>query len=335
MKRTIYLLAAALIALTACQSKRRYYPANLTPLPVHIQRFDSALLNISDTNITQDINAIYEQYPVFMPVFVEQVLGVYAWDTAYLTKQLPLFLHDTVYGFAATNAYEQEVFKDITPIEHSLGQAFARMKYLFPEWDVPDICFFVSGFNASLLFVEDGIAVGADMYLGSDYPFYNRVVYDYQKRTMRPECIPVDIVSAWLFRNIAFQSQHNRLLDNMIYRGKVMYLLSVIFKELPEYEVMGYTEEQWDWCLKYERATWNRLVERRDLFNSEQRIISSYLNDGPFTSQISQDSPGRLGTWVGWRIVEQYMKNHKDVGMQELMQMDDAQVILEGSYYNP
>jgi uncharacterized protein YjaZ len=134
---------------------------------------------------------------------------------------------------------------------------------------------------------------------------------------------------------VAFGGTHNRLLEQMIYRGKVMYLLSVLFAEDEPWEVMGYTREQWQWCVKYERAIWNRLIERKDLFRSEQRVISSYLNDGPFTSEISQDSPGRLGTWVGWRIVESYMEHHEQISMQQLMQENDAQHILEDSYYKP
>ena len=64
-------------------------------------------------------------------------------------------------------------------------------------------------------------------------------------------------------------------------------------------------------------------------------MINSYLNDGPFTAEISQESPGRLGLWVGWRIVDSYMTNNKDVTLIELMGESDAQKILEQSYYKP
>ena len=283
----------------------------------------------------EDIEVLYDKYPVFMPFFVEDILGIPIADTAYLAHQLPLFLDDTVYGFAATNSFEQQTFADVSGIERELSVAFGRCLYLFADWNVPEVCFFVSGFTSSLMFFEDGIAVGADMYLGSDYPYYNRVVYDYQKQTMRPECIATDVVSAWLFRNIPYTARQSRLLDQMIYRGKVMYLLSVIFKEEPQYEVMGYKKEQWDWCVKYEKAIWSRIIERHDLFSTEQRLLASYLNDGPFTSEVTQDSPGRVGTWVGWRIVESYMEHHPEVSMQALMQESDAQHILEESQYRP
>ena len=59
------------------------------------------------------------------------------------------------------------------------------------------------------------------------------------------------------------------------------------------------------------------------------------MNDGPFTSEVSQDSPGRLGTWVGWRIVESYMNNNEQVTIQQLLDNEDAQNILENSKYRP
>lgn len=114
-----------------------------------------------------------------------------------------------------------------------------------------------------------------------------------------------------------------------------MYLLACIFDRLPGYEVMGYTKEQWDWCVYHERAIWHRMMDKRDLFKTEQRVMSSYLNDGPFTSEISQESPGRVGTWIGWRIVESYMEHNDSVSLQSLMELNDAQVILERSYYKP
>ena len=152
---------------------------------------------------------------------------------------------------------------------------------------------------------------------------------------MRKECIPVDVVSAYLFHTLLYTSKQNRLLDQMIYRGKIMYLTAQIYDELPGYEVMGWTKEQWDWCVKNEREIWHLVMDKRDLFKTESLVISSYLNDGPFTLEVSQESPGRLGIWLGWRIVESFMEHNENVSLQELMAEGDAQKILEQSFYKP
>ena len=337
MKKILY-IALCLFMLASCQKGRDYFPRDIEGQEVEIVRFDRALLNVQSDDVQgtkEDIRVLYDEYPEFMPLWVEDILGIPSADTAYLVQQLPLFLEDTVYGFKQTNAREQEVFADINDIQKSLNQAFARIKYLYPEAEIPSLYLFISGFNSSIYFGEDFIGIGADMYLGSDYEYYNRVVYEYQKQTMRKECIPVDVVSAYLFRFLPYTSMKSRLLDQMMYRGKVMYLTAQIFDDLPGYEVMGWTKEQWDWCVKNEQGIWHLVMDKRDLFKTEHIVLTSYLNDGPFTSEVSQDAPGRLGIWLGWRIAESYMEHNKEVSLQELMAEGDAQKILELSSYRP
>jgi hypothetical protein len=319
----------------ACHNGRSYFPKDIEPEQVELVRFDKDLMNVHEQSVAQDVKVLYDEYPVFMPLWVEDILGIPSADTAYLAQQLPAFLNDTVYGFKATNAREQAVFADVSDIEKSLGKAFSRIRYLYPETEIPSMYLFISGFVTPIFFEDELIGIGADMYLGSDYEYYNRVVYEYQKQTMRKECIPVDVISAYLFRTIPYTSTKSRLLDQMIYRGKVMYLTAQIFDELPGYEVMGWTKEQWDWCVRNERDIWHLVMDKRDLFKTESLVLTSYLNDGPFTSEVSQDAPGRLGIWLGWRIVESYMEHNETVSLQDLMSEPDAQKILEESFYKP
>ena len=323
------------LLLCACHSGRTYFPKDLAPQEVDIVRFDRDVMNVQEATVQEDIRVLYDKYPVFMPLWVEDILGIPSADTAYLAQQLPKFLNDTVYGFKQTNEREREVFADVTDLEKGLSKAFARIQYLYPEVEFPQLYLFISGFQTPIYFADEIVGIGGDMYLGSDYEYYNRVVYDYQKTTMRKECIPVDVVSALLFRTLPYTSTKSRLLDQMLYRGKVMYLCAQIFDQLPGYEVMGWTKDQWKWCEKNERAIWHLVMDKRDLFKTENIVLSSYLNDGPFTSEISQDSPGRLGVWLGWRIVESYMEHNENVSLQELMNEPDAQKILEESYYKP
>lgn len=330
-----YFIIACLMALTACQHGRTYFPKDLETQDVEIVRFDRALLNVNESTVGQDIRVLYDEYPVFMPLWVEDILGIPSWDTAILEQQLPKFLEDTLYGFKQTNALERELFADISDIQKPLNKAFTRIHWLYPEMEIPTLYVFISGFVTPIFMEDDLIGIGADMYLGSDYEYYNRVVYEYQKQTMRKECIPVDVVSAYLFRTLPYTSTKSRLLDQMIYRGKVMYLTAQLFDDLPEYEVMGWTKDQWKWCERNEEAIWHLVMDKRDLFKTESLVLTSYLNDGPFTSEVSQDSPGRLGIWLGWRIVESYMAHNEDVTLQELIAEPDAQKILEESYYKP
>lgn len=336
MKTIRYILYLnSLLLLVACNANHNYFPNEMEKQHVDIIRFDEALMNVNAATATEDVRVLYDEYARFMPTFMEDILGIQYDDTAYLAQALPQFLDDTVYGFRQTNQRAKELFADISPIQTTLDRAFTRIHYLYPEWSLPTIWFFISGFNASVMFMDNDIAVGVDMYLGSDYEYYNRVVYEYQKQNMRPECIAMDIVSAYLFRNVEYTSTRNRLIDNMIYRGKVLYVLSLLFPDEPDYEVMGYTREQWQWCKKNELAIWNRMMEKKDLFKTESKLLTSYLNDGPFTAEVSQNAPARLGTWVGWQITQSYMQHNPEVTIQQLLEDGDAQAILENSYYKP
>ena len=331
----LWVIGLCSLLFCGCQKGRNYWPKDIEQQQVELVRFDNALMNVHEASAAEDIRVLYDEYPEFMPLWVEDILGIPAADTAFLEQQLPAFLNDTLYGFKQTNAKEQVLFADVSDIEKGLSKGFSRIKWLYPETEVPTCYLFVSGFQTPIYFGEELIGIGADMYLGSDYEYYNRVVYAYQKQTMRKECIPVDVVSAYLFRTLPYTSTKSRLLDQMMYRGKVMYLVSQIFDELPGYEVMGWTKEQWDWCVKNERAIWHLVMDKRDLFKTESLVLTGYLNDGPFTSEISQDAPGRLGIWLGWRIAQSYMEHNEEVTLQELMAEPDAQKILELSFYKP
>ena len=321
--------------LCGCGNKHQYIPKDIDAIEVEIVRFDNAQLAVRPDSVKQDIEQLYANYELFMPIFVEGILGIPTEDTAYLCEMYAQFLTDTVMGFAQTNTTAQELFTNVDSLQEALNTGFSRLHFLYPEWEIPTLYLFVSGFNSSVMYYENIMGVGVDMYLGSDYPYYNQVVYDYQKQTMRKSCVAGDVLSMYLAYNIPYNSKYNRLLEQMIFRGKQLFLLAQLLPNEPVWEVIGYSKEQWDWCEQYEQAIWNRIMQKRDLFKTESNVLSSYMNDGPFTAEVTQDSPGRLGVWVGWRIVDSYMRNNKDVTLRELMNENDAQKILEQSYYKP
>ena len=322
--------------LYGCRNKHQYIPKNIEPVLVEIVRFDSAQLAVRPDSIEVDIRKLYADYEEFMPIYVEGILRIPIEDTAYLCEMYAQFLTDTVMGFVQTNTLAQNKFADVDSLQRALNRGFSRLHYLYPDWDIPTkVYLYVSGFNSSIMYYEDMMGVGVDMYLGSDYPYYNQVVYNYQKHTMSKEFVTCDLLNMYIAYNISYNSKYNRLLEQMIFRGKQMFLLSELLPDIPVWDVIGYTKEQWQWCERYERAIWNRIMSKKDLFKTESMLLNSYMNDGPFTSEISQESPGRLGLWVGWRIVDSYMRNNENVTIQQLISEGDAQKILEQSFYKP
>ena len=186
--------------LYACQGGREYFPKNLEVIEVDVVRFDSALLSVRPDSAEADIKRLYKEYEEFMPMYIEEVLGLNAEDTAEFSRLYANFLTDTTMGFAQTNEEERKQFADIKNIQSELNQGFTRIHYLYPELEIPRIYLLISGFNASIFAYDDIIAVGADMYLGADYEYYNQVVYNYQKVSMDKKFLAGDVL-----RNIIIQ----------------------------------------------------------------------------------------------------------------------------------
>ena len=68
-----------MLALTGCQKGRTYFPKDLKPQELDIVRFDNALMNVHEATVAQDIRVLYDEYPVFMPLWVEDILGIPLW----------------------------------------------------------------------------------------------------------------------------------------------------------------------------------------------------------------------------------------------------------------
>jgi hypothetical protein len=57
------------------------------------------------------------------------------------------------------------------------------------------------------------------------------------------------------------------------------------------------------------------------------------MSERPATVEISQACPGGIGRWLGWRIVNNYLKKKPDTSLKALMENTNAQQIFEQSKY--
>jgi uncharacterized protein YjaZ len=108
---------------------------------------------------------------------------------------------------------------------------------------------------------------------------------------------------------------------------------------LPEYtdaEKMGYTPEQIVWCQENESYIWRYFIEKEMLYSDEPKLSSRFIDPAPFSKfylEIDNDSPGRVGAWIGWQIVRSYMENN-NTSIEQLLKTD-AKQIFEKSKYKP
>ena len=224
----------------------------------------------------------------------------------------------------------EKEYSSVDDIEKILTKAFRYYKYYFPDKEVPKVTFHVSGFNQCVVTLPTRVSVSADYYLGEDYPIYPSVAYQYEVPYLTREHLPVDAMLGWL--SSEYPTEDYRLLESMINHGKLMYLLEVFLPDYEMSEILSFTKEQFAWCEEHEKRIWHSIVENKELYSTDWRTIMKYTKPAPFTSGYSQEhSPGRLGVYVGWKIVTSFMKAHKDLSLQDLMRTTDAQEIMR--YY--
>lgn len=335
MKNQITVLICGLMFLIpSCTKSNRFeIDTHKNRNEVKMHRFDKDLLSTDIKNIEPGVKSLTRKYPEFMNSFIENILDTTSTDTAAICNLFHDFLTDKT--FAPVNKEAKESFNDVSDIETKISDAYTYIHYYFPEVKLPEVYMFVSGFNRQIMMNDRFIGIGADFYLGSNFPLYKNLTYEYMLNSMNRENLAPDLVSATLFRMFVMNSQEDRLLDNMLFRGKVMYLLSVFMPNEKPQTLMGYTSEQWEWSKKYEKQVWAAIIDQKHLFSTDYQLINKYMNDAPFTAPISQDSPGRIGTFIGWQIITSYMTRNEKVSLKSLMDEENYQKILEASGYKP
>jgi uncharacterized protein YjaZ len=72
------------------------------------------------------------------------------------------------------------------------------------------------------------------------------------------------------------------------------------------------------------------------LYSDDQKLKNRFINLAPFSKfylEIDNESPGRVGAWIGWQIVRSFAENNQ-VPIEELLKMN-AKELFEKSKYKP
>ena len=99
---------------------------------------------------------------------------------------------------------------------------------------------------------------------------------------------------------------------------------------------MGYTLEEIKWCEENESYMWRYFIENEMLYSDDQKLANRFINPAPFSKfylEIDNESPGRVGAWMGWQIVRSYIKNN-EVSLEQVLQLN-AKELFEKSKYKP
>ena len=210
---------------------------------------------------------------------------------------------------------------DFSSEKKELLIAFRRLKAFFPREKTPKTIYFInSSFSASVFSSEKEIAIGVERYLGSNEKVIkelpNNQFYTWIKNGMKKEYLSRDVIAGWLMTHYCTETSENYASEMMRW-GKILYITQGTLPNVKTNTILRYTNKQFNWALKNESVFWKYLVENELLFKTDEKTRSNLLNEGPFTGGLPEESPDRLGQFLAWRIVHQYMETH-DISISEL-----------------
>ena len=303
---------------------------------INVKRFEQDLFSVSYDSIQGAVNKMNGKYNGFFEIYNYAIIKIGDYKNQAYPEYLKMYLTD----FMVNKTFDesQKVFADFTPYKNDLEQAFRYYKYYFPEKEVPNVYTFIGrDLSHPSIAVDSGVlGVAIDKYMGRNCELYHLAgFYKYMADKMVPERLVADCIRGWGMSEFPYNDSTNNLLNNIIYEGKIMYFTRKILPEAPDTIITGFTADQLKFCKNNEYNMWNFMVENKLMFSTDYFTINKYVGEGPFTKDFSPESPARAAVWIGYRIIEAFMKKNPKVTFQELMTMDDGQYILERSGYNP
>ena len=228
-------------------------------------------------------------------------------------------------------------FNDFNSYEKEIEGALSYCQYYFPDSAMPDkIITFFSYFNAQAMVVDNSLCVGVEMYLGKDHKSVQKLpIMDFPqffKNKMEKKYLVANTVKAWLLENY-YTCSGDDFLDKIIAAGKIMYLMDAVLPDRDPGIKMGYSNKEIEWAKSNENKVWQYMIEQDVLYSEDEMLEVNWITDGPFTKGLSDTSPARMGIWMGWQIVKDYMNANPDVTLTQMVNEPNSKRILK--YYDP
>ena len=338
MKRTVALVIL-LIAMLGCNTNQHLPNVSGIKIAIQVNRFDKDLFSIDTNNIPASLSTLEQKYPNFLKDFLYNIMALPPQEDS-VVKGLKLFLRDPNYTrihdsinlkFASFDTYQNAIEK---------GLQFT--KYYFPTYKLPEqiITYIgpVEGYGNVM--TGSGLAIGLQLYLGKNFPAYHtdyisEVYPNYQSRRFESAYIAVNCMKN-IIDEIYIDDNANKvsrpLIEQMIESGKRLFVLDQLLPETADSLKTGYTQSQLEGCINNEASIWNFFLQNDLLYATDPSLTRDYLTDGPKTTTLGDASPGNIGQFVGWQIVQKWMTKNSAKSLPQLLQTPAKQIFEEAKY---
>ncbi|MEO2053600.1 MAG: gliding motility lipoprotein GldB [Allomuricauda sp.] len=287
------------------------------PLELKIARFDREFAEADAT----DISDLKSKYPYLFPTQFPDSIWV-----AKLTDTIQMELSSEV----------EKEFGSFTKETDALESLFQHIKYYFPQFPVPKVVTLTSDvrYEDRIILTDTLLLIGLDNYLGEDHHFYEGI-QRYIAAGLDKKFMASDVASAFSKRVVPMP-RNRTFLARMIYYGKELYLKDRLLPNDTDAQKMGYSDAEMDWAMVNEEQIWKYFVERELLYSTDSQLDRKFLDPAPFSKfglELDNESPPRLGRYMGWQIVRAFMDKNP-VPLKQLLDMP-ADEILKQSNYKP
>ncbi len=306
------------IALISCDKKSKVEKAvdQIPTVEIKVERFDKLFFETQP----KDLGKLKKDFSFFFPAGND--------DSVWTNK-----MKDPIWRELYTEV--QKKYANIEPVRSDFETLLKHIKYYFPQTKTPKIITVISemDYNNKVIYADSLVIISLELYLGKDHKFYQYPKY--LKQNFEQKQIMPDIVSAFSEKKISPVTDKN-LLGQMIYFGKQLYLKDLLLPDYADADKIGYSPAQIKWCQENESYMWRYFLEKEMIYSDDQKLVTRFITVAPFSKfylEIDNESPGRVGAWVGWQIVRSFMKNN-EVTLPELLKMN-AKEIFEKSKYKP
>ena len=320
----------------SCKEKRRSKLVDKgvenVKIKLELVRFEKEIVKLSGLNISS-LDSFNRVHRSFFELYNNQILGIGSYTAAGYTERVSGFVNDKIISTVISSV--DSVYPELPQIDE-LSELFSAYHQYFPKRVIPKIYTYVSGFNYAIAPADSVLGIGLDYFLGNTRNYYTLLqLPEYQKRKLKPEFVSQVAFQQWVRTEFENDSVSRDLLSEILFEGKVLYIVDQCMPNQNDSILFGFTQKQLDWCTGSEASIWSFLIDKKLLYLKNKTDYNRYIADGPFTPGMPRESPARAACWIGYKIIDSYMKNHPKTSLERLVNLNNAQYILTNSKYKP
>ena len=242
-------------------------------------------------------------------------------------------LIDNVY-FDSLYLDVKKTFDDFIEIYINLNNSF----YLYNrESDFklkPELNILVSGFYNDVVVSKKSIILGIEYFLEHNNKYKPSDLPEYILDRYTPVHLNSTLLKSYFSQFNVINESDQSMLNEMIAFGKLYYVVGAISECEKDNIILGYSKNEFELLEENEAFIYSYFIQNELFFEKQSKEKQKYMSERPSTYEISPQVPGRIGRWLGWKIVNSYM-NRNQLTLEELLLEVDFKKIFYNSNYKP